>query len=307
MHALCWRLPELPQPGESLTAESFSQGPGGKGFNVAVGARRLGADVQALIAVGADASGDMAAEILRAEGLSTDHLLRMEEHTGRGVGLIDSRGENCIVVYPGANALMSASQALTAFAACADINLVYGQFEIPDEPILAAFREARRRGIPTLLNAAPYRQPPAELLDATDVLVLNEREAECWLEIPTNTLSSAEQAVSLLNQRGPGGPRRVVITLGAMGSVARDIDGTMLRQDGFPVDVVDSIGAGDAFCAGLAVSLAGGSPFASSLRTANACGALTCTQDGVLSAMPSARAVQDFLGGLSTTGKLRPQ
>lgn len=295
VQALCLRVPALPGRGESLTAEALDAGPGGKGFNLAVGARRLGAAVETLIAVGADAGGDWAAALLREEGIPTRHLLRLDAPTGQGVGLIDPRGDNCIAVYPGANALLEPAHVEAAAAAIAGAGLVCAQFECPHPPIVAAFALARRHGVPTLLNAAPYRPLGAELLALTDILVLNASEAACWLGLAPERLDGAVAVAAQLRGAVQAMPRQVVITLGAQGCVARDAGGDILRQPAFAVEVADSTGAGDAFCAGLATGLVRGQTLAQSLRLAGACGALACTRLGVLPALPDARAVQRLL------------
>lgn len=293
VQALCLRVPALPGRGESLTADALDAGPGGKGFNLAVGAHRLGATVETLIAVGDDAGGDWAAMLLREEGIPTRHLLRLDAPTGQGVGLIDPRGDNCIAVYPGANALLGAAHVAAAAPAIARAGLVCAQFECPDPPILAAFALARRHGVPTLLNAAPYRPLGAELLALTDILVLNASEAACWLALPAEGLDIAGTVAARL--RDTPQPQRVVVTLGAEGCIARDAGGEILRQPAFAVNVVDSTGAGDAFCAGLASALVRGESLEHSLRIASACGALTCTRLGVLPALPDVLAVRRLL------------
>jgi ribokinase len=297
VQALCLRVPALPGRGESLTAEALDAGPGGKGFNLAVGARRLGAAVEVLIAVGADAGGDWAAALLRQEGIATGHLLRLDAPTGQGVGLIDPRGDNCIAVYPGANALLQPAHVAAAASAIAAAGLVCAQFEIPEPPILAAFELARRHGVPTLLNAAPYRPLSPQLLRLTDTLVLNASEAACWLGLEPRQLDTIAAARAQLQALRPPAPGRIVITHGAQGCVARDAGGEILQQPAFAVEVVDSTGAGDAFCAGLACALVQGRGLAQSLRVASACGALTCTRLGVLPALPDAAALQRLLTG----------
>lgn len=301
VQALCLRVHRLPGVGESLLAEEIHVGPGGKGFNLAVGARRLGAEVQALMAVGEDPAGDMALAFLEAEGIPCRHLLRLSAPTAQGVGLIDPQGENCIVVYPGANALLQAAHIAAALPEIAAARVVCAQFEIPEAPILAAFLEAQGHGIPTLLNAAPFRSIAPDLLALTDVLVLNAREAEGWLDLPSGSLTTVEAAISALESVRSHQSRRVVVTVGAQGCVAREDGGDILRLPAYPVTAVDTVGAGDAFCAGLAVGIAERQLFADSLRLASACGALACCRQGVLRALPDRPAVERLL----QAGKVR--
>jgi ribokinase len=295
MQALCWRVPRLPGRGESLMADAFNREPGGKGFNLAVGAHRLGADVRVLLAVGADAGGDWAMRLLREEGLSTEHVQRLSAPTGEGAGFIDPQGDNMIVVHPGANAQLDARHVEQAASAIATAQLVCAQFECPDAPIIAAFTLAHRHRIPTLLNAAPYRTLSPELLASTDTLVLNAREAEHFLGVASGAMDSVDTARARLIQASHQGSTCLVVTLGALGCVARASDGQILHQPAFAVETVDSVGAGDAFCAGLAVGLAEGLPLAEGLTLGTACGALVCAQDGVLQALPDATTLKQFL------------
>jgi ribokinase len=302
VQALCMRVRSLPQAGESVLAHSLDVSPGGKGFNMAVGARRLGADVRLLMAVGRDEAGDLAARQLQAERISCEHLLRLPLPTGRGVGLINEVGENCIAVYPGANSQLDSGHVAAAIGSIARSQLVCAQFEIGEAAVISAFRAARQHGAATLLNAAPYRPLSATLAALTDTLVLNAREAETWLGLGAETLVDAHHCDAALRALPlPPGIGRIVITLGAHGCVAREAGGALVHQRAFAIEAVDTIGAGDAFCAGLAVALALGLPLPLALRRAAACGALVCAGAGVLQVLPDADAVDRMLRGNGDT------
>jgi len=302
------KVEQLPRPGESLRAQSFMLEAGGKGFNLAVGARRLGAAVDGALAVGDDFFAQLARPALADAGLSTDMLRIYPGATGSGVGFTDKAGENCLAVYPGANLLLSAADMRSKSEAIARARLVLAQFEIGNEPIAEAFRLARRTGTLTLLNPSPYRDVPAEILAHTSILVLNRVEAihiGSALQIAKASDAAPDDVASLRSlaqQLLAHGPETVLVTLGAEGALACRRDGTMLHQPAFAVDVVDTLGAGDAFSAGLAVSLAEDRPFEECLTRAAACGAMAARRLGVLQALPDRAELEEFLGNFTPAG-----
>lgn len=299
VRALCLRVGSLPRPGESLLASDMLLDHGGKGLNLGIGAHRLGAEVALLLAAGRDAAGDAVHDVLQAEGLSADHLLRLDAPSGHGIGFVDDQGNNCIAVYPGANGLLGPAEVSAAAAAIAAADLVCAQMEIPEAAIMAAFAAARHAGVATLLNAAPYRPLSAELLRLTDTLILNAGEAECWLALPAGSLNSRAAAEAVTRAMMYPFTGRLVITLGAQGCVAHEADDRIHAQAALPVNAVDTVGAGDAFCAGLAVALADGRDMSDALLRAVACGAIVCAGTGVLARLPDAAAVAGLLGQYS--------
>jgi ribokinase len=299
------KVERLPRPGESLRAETFTLEPGGKGFNLAVGTRRLGAAVDGVLAVGDDFFSQLARPALADAGLSVDMLRTYKGATGSGIGFTVSSGENCLAVYPGANLKLSAADIRAAKDAITRARLVLAQFEIGDEPIAEAFRLARNAGGLTLLNPSPYRDVSPEILALTSILVLNRVEAAHMgsaLEI-ANAGDAASAAVSSLQSLGrqllAHGPETVIITLGGDGALACRREGVALHQPAFAVEVVDTLGAGDAFSAGLAVSLAEDRPFEQCLQRAAACGAMAARRLGVLQALPNRAELAEFLRNFS--------
>ncbi|ACL60880.1 ribokinase [Methylobacterium nodulans] len=280
-----------PRPGETLEAQAFWLDPGGKGLNLAVGARRLGARVDGLVAVGRDPFGDMAEAALRRAGLPAAMLRRVDAPTGAGIGLVDAAGENCIAVFPGANAHLDSAAVAQAAGRLIRARCVLAQFEIGEAPIAEAFRRARAAGVATLLNPSPFRPVPAALLADTTILVLNATEAAALREDLGLPTGAWEDLVAALLARGP---RIVVVTLGERGALAREAGGPLLTQPAFPVAAVDTIGAGDAFTAGLAVALVENRPLAEALRQAAACGACVVARPGVFDALPD-RAARDAI------------
>lgn len=302
VNACCAEVERLPRPGESLAASRFTSEPGGKGFNVAIGARRLGAEVDCLVAVGDDAFGRQAEAAFAAAGIATDLVRRTDVPTGAGVGLVRADGETIVAVYPGANLHLAVEDVRAAAARIARAAIVTAQFEIADAPIVEAFEIARRAGAITLLNPSPFRNLAPALLTATSVLVVNEREAgdlAAALGL-TDGLIGPDLGSRLADAVFARGPDTLVITLGAAGAIAYvRCASEPIRQAAFVVEAVDSLGAGDAFVAALAVGLGEGRGPAECLRRANAAGAVMATRAGVYSGLPSAAEIDALVRGAS--------
>ncbi|KMO10522.1 PfkB family carbohydrate kinase [Methylobacterium platani] len=289
----------LPRAGESLQAQAFLVEPGGKGLNLAVGARRLGATVDGLLAIGEDVLSALAEPALIRAGLPPGMLRRFPGPTGAGIGFTDAAGENCLAVHPGANARLGAGAVREVAGRIAAAALVLAQFEAGDEAVAETFRIARGAGARTLLNPSPFRLPGPEILRETRILVVNAVEAAAFaaalgLPVPEAEATAFAAFARALHARGPD---LVVVTLGAGGAVAFPAGGGAQVQPAFPVAAVDTLGAGDAFTAGLAVGLAEGRPLPECLRIAAACGACVVRRAGVFDALPERTAVEAMLAG----------
>ncbi|WFE32752.1 ribokinase [Micromonospora sp. WMMD975] len=290
----------LPDPGETVLGSDVSFRPGGKGGNQAVAARRMGADTVLFAAVGADRFGTDLRTALQAEGLPATGLTTIDGvATGLAMIVVEGTGENTIVVAPGANELLD-GQPLTAQLPplLAPGTVLLLQLEIPIATCLGAARLARSAGATVLLNAAPLPKVMdpvfAELLTAVDVLVVNEGEA--WHlsgeqgDPPRDDAGWQRLAAGLTDL----GPQVCVVTLGGDGAVLAG-PGKALACAGFAVPVVDTTGAGDAFCGALAVSLAQGLALGEALRRSCAVGALATTRMGAQAALPTVDEVDGFL------------
>lgn len=262
------RLEKLPIPGETLSARKFERIPGGKGANQALAARRLGAQVRLLAAVGADQLAGDALALLRAEGVDTEHVTRVPGvPTGLAMIEVDSSGETTIVVVPGANAELRIDPSQVA-----DAQAVLTVLEVPDEAVSAAAAGAREF---FAINAAPARPIPPDALARADLVVVNRAE---YPKIPG--LESA---------------RRVAITLGADGAVLLH-NGTQVSTSAAPaVTAVDGTGAGDAFTAALVLGLVRGDDESDALGTACAAGALTASRPGAQPSLPTAGELAEML------------
>lgn len=288
------KVARLPQPGESQAAEAFTLEAGGKGLNLAMGARRLGVEVDGLLAIGDDLFAGLAAPALARAGLPATMLRRFDGPTGSGVGFTDARGENCLAVYPGANLRLSAAEVRDVVDAVRQAQLVLAQFEIGDAPIVEAFELAHMIGVRTLLNPSPFRAIDPKILTHCTILVLNRVEALAALGLEEQNVAP-EALGEIAAQLVARGPEVVIVTLGAEGALLCRRDAAPLHQPAFPVETVDTLGAGDAFAAGLAVSLVEGHGWALALRRAAACGALATRKLGVFDALPTREELEDFL------------
>lgn len=287
------RAPHLPAVGETVTGGEFATFPGGKGANQAVAAARLGARVAMVGCIGGDGFGRQLADGLRRDGIDVTHV-RVDAESASGTALItvDPRGQNTIVVAPGANWRLTAEDAAGAGALIAESSILLLQLEVPMDAVLAAAHLAHSRGVRVVLDPAPApRQPlPRELYRLVDVLNPNEGEAEALSGVAvTDEHAAGIASADLLRE----GARAVVIKLGARGAFVHD--GTRSETvPGICVEAVDTTAAGDAFAGALAVGLAEGKDLIDAVYFANAAGALSVTRHGAQPSMPSRAEVDAF-------------
>lgn len=278
--------------GETLMASAFSISPGGKGSNAAVAAARQGARVALLARIGDDDFGRMGMDLWHTEGIATGHVERAcGERSGVAQILVYDDGDNSIAVCPGAGNGLGARHAQAAHALLADCRVVMASCEVPLEATLQAFRMARAGGAMTILNPAPARPLPDELLALVDVLTPNESEL-CQLAGPAHS-GSIDQAATRLLARGT---RAVLVTLGASGCRLYQAGHETMALAGRVMPVLDTIGAGDTFTGTLAASLARGDPLAHAVQWANAAAALSVTRQGAVAGIPTLAEVAALLG-----------
>lgn len=285
---LTLRAPRFPVAGETLLAYDFDQGPGGKGSNQAVQASRMGAEVEFVGVVGADAFGDMGRALWASEGVGTEWL-RVTEDVSTGVGFImlDDTGENRILLDPGANNLLSPDDVAAAAPAISRADVMLTQLEVPVPAAAAALRIAREAGVTTVLNPAPARQLPDWKQLRADVVTPNASEACSMLGLDPDAEVGLEELGRGVVELGFA---TAVVTGGERGSVTVT-DGSVRPREAWPTRVVDSTGAGDAFSGTLAAALAAGSRLEDAVDAASIAGALACTRLGVIPSLPRAADV----------------
>jgi ribokinase len=285
------QAPRHPRPGETITGGPFSAIPGGKGANQAVAAARLGGEVNMIGAVGADAFGDVLIANLQAAGVDASHVARSTEATGVALITVAGTGENSIVIAPGANGTVSALTAAESEAVIASADALLLQLEVPLSAVLAAAQAASRHCVPVILNPAPARPLPAELLRRASYLIPNEHEAALLTGQPTGSFEEIARAAAALQQMGVG---QIVVTLGERGALALTDEEPVIVPS-FPVQAVDTTAAGDAFVAAFAVALTEGRSLVEAVRWGCAAGALACIVLGAQPSLPMREAVEALL------------
>jgi ribokinase len=282
-------VPRLPLPGETVLGRDYALMPGGKGANQALAARRAGAAVKLVGAVGRDAFAAAALEILRNEGVDLDLVLTVDRSTGLASVMVDADGENSIAVASGANAAAAAVQVPDEMLGSATTLLC--QMEVPSEETAALLRRARRSGARTILNLAPALPIDASLCDAIDWIVANRGEAASLGGPPER----------FAEHLGCG----LIVTLGGEGAVAYSADGSSITIPALPIEPVDTTGAGDAFVGVLAAGFDARLDLPEALRRASAAAGLACLGRGAQSAMPGREAIDKASLRLATAGETR--
>ena len=291
---LAVQTPRLPAVGETLLADNFKIGPGGKGANAAVAVQRAGGAAVLLGCIGDDDFGRMETAALQAEGVDVNGVaVHPEASTGVGIAMIDAAGENTILGVLGANDYLSPDDVERALALHRDtLDGILVNFEVPEPAVAAAVRLGVDYAVPVIVDAGPARPYKPEAWRDCTILTLNEQETETLVGYPISDDTIAERAARELLGLGPSA---VVLHRGAHGALLVTADDT-IHIPSFPVDVVDTTGAGDAFSGTLSVAVAEGLPLANAIRRANAAGALAVTHLGTLPIMPTRQEVDAFLG-----------
>jgi len=289
----------LPLPGETILGRDFRMIPGGKGANQAYAAAKLvdsGTAVRMLGRVGADSFGAALKQNLAGAGVDVAAVLETDsEATGVACIHVDHAGQNSITVAPGANSVLSPSDIHSQSRALEGARCVLLQLEIPLETVAEGLRQARRTGATCILDPAPARALPKEILELVDIATPNENEACVLAGVPPSRVNVAD-AIALGHKIRELGVRSVIVKLGDQGCVYCGADGTFTAPP-FAVKAVDSTAAGDTFNAALAVALAEGAQMENALRFANAAAAISVTRAGAQTSAPARVEVEWLLAG----------
>ena len=268
---------QFPKPGETIFGQKFDLGFGGKGANQAVAARLCGAEVFMVARVGSDLFGPATIENFRRQGIDPTHVKQVEGlSSGVAPIFVEPNGQNRILVVKGANDALKPADVDAAAETLKSADCIVLQFEIPVETVYYTIRFARTHGIRCILNPAPAQPVELGALKDLDYFVPNESEAET---ITGRPVKNVEDAKKCAEQLVAGGIRRVIITLGANGSLLAGRD-VCEHVPPFSVNSVDSTGAGDAFIGSFAVFLAEGVPEREAVRRANLYAGLSTTGVG---------------------------
>jgi ribokinase len=292
MMDLVARAPRRPERGETLIGSSFAMFLGGKGFNQAIAAARSGASTAMVGTLGDDDFGARFRACLASEGIDAAGVMSSPT-TGTGVGmpLVDDTGDNSIVVIPQANHDITAAGVRAASDVITAASVLLVQLELPVDAVVEAARIAREAGTIVVLNPAPAVADLRAFTGLVDFVVPNASEAALLTGVECDGEGAVKAAEMLLADTGANG---VVLTLAEQGALVAH-NGTVELVTSHSVDVVDSVGAGDAFCGALAAQLAVGRDLASAVAYGNAAGALAVTKAGAEPSMPRRADVERLL------------
>jgi ribokinase len=290
---LVMQAPRIPKPGETVSgAEDLKLIPGGKGANQAYGSAMLGAEVAMLGRVGDDAFGETLVQNLNIVKVDTRFITQdPDAATGIALIVVEESGQNIIVVSPGANRCVSPEDVTQGESVIQSADVLLLQLEIPLNVVIRAVELAKLHGVITILNPAPARPLPAELLTLIDVLIPNETEAAILSGCETNTDEEIQQAAAALRRSGA---KTIIMTLGSRGALLTT-ENVFSYFPAFPVDPVDTTAAGDAFVASFAVAVAEGKSLQEAVRYGNAAGALACTKFGAQPSLPNRPELEQLL------------
>ncbi|MEJ0014007.1 MAG: ribokinase [Bauldia sp.] len=283
---LVTRVQRTPGPGETVRGSDYALIPGGKGANQALAARRAGARVRMYGAIGYDAFADTALLELKPAGVELTGVSRLPHTTGLALITVDEKGENAIVIAPGANGHAGAASIPADAFGPRDTLLL--QMEVPFPESLAAAKAARAAGTRVVLSLAPYTALAAEDIAAFDTIIVNEHEAaDLAHHLGVSAKGADATATALARRLG----RTVIATLGAEGAVAVH-EGALIRVPALAVTPVDTTGAGDTFCGVLAAYLDEGADMRAAMTKAAVAGSLATTKAGAQPSFPTRSEIE---------------
>lgn len=286
----------LPHQGETLRVNDRNINLGGKGANQAVAAARQGAQVSFIGAIGRDESGHEFKQLLEQEGIGMSGLHEKDASTGTATILLEEDGHNTILVYGGANALLTADDVVMSESLIADADFVVAQLEVPQEAVAKGFYLAKKYGVTTVLNPAPvvhYQDIDPAILACTDIIVPNETEAAALVGRQPSTSFDDLQYVSAELEKLS--IKQTVITLGEAGVYYQLAQAEPTTQPIVKVKVVDTTAAGDTFIGAMLAYLQADVQNASEAITlATQASALAVSRSGAIRSIPTQHDLQHF-------------
>ncbi|MGA1598254.1 MAG: ribokinase [bacterium] len=289
---LTFRSDRMPKTGETLIGSTFKLGPGGKGSNQVVAARRAGSAVSFITMLGKDPFAQMALDLYEAEGVDAQYVFQTDERdTGAADIMVnDVTGDNAIIVVPGSADLLSVADVDKAESGIAGASVFMTNLEVPVPVMQHGLELACKHQVPTIFNPAPAVPIPESIYSLCDYFTPNESEASALAETPVTHPEEARVAAQAFRRRGV---KTAVITLGEMGcyvlndEIDQHVPAFDMRGKG-----VETTGAGDAFNGGFAHALASGMPLLDAVRFGSATAAISVTRPGTAPAMPTAKEIQ---------------
>ncbi|AEC17540.1 ribokinase [Gallibacterium anatis] len=289
------QVPHFPQPGETLSGQNYHIVYGGKGANQAVAAARLGAKVDFIACIGEDKIGLEMKQAFQKDGINTESIATIQgETTGIAMIQVTDSGENSIVISAGANAHLTTDIVDKFKQKILDADALLMQLETPLDAIIYATKIAKQAGKHTVLNPAPAKALPDELLAQLTMITPNETEAELLTGVKVVDEQSAAQAAAVFHQKGVA---IVLITLGAKGVF---ISHNALQKiiPGFRVQAKDTTAAGDTFNGALVTALLEQKSLEEAIQFAHAAAAISVTRFGAQTSIPSRQETLDFLANI---------
>ena len=286
-------VPRLPVKGETVVGDRFFPTAGGKAANQAVAIAKLGGAVSLIGQVGADSFGQTLVEGLQTAGVNTEGItVNPESYSGIASIVVDPTGANTIACAGGANNLVREKEIEQFKQLVPQAKIVLLELGIPIATVLAAAREAKAHDCLLVLDPAPVvANLPEELYGLIDIITPNEVEASQLVGFTVDGVTTARQAASFLHQMGV---KHVIITLGEKGCYySSEVDNFWIKP--IPVEVVDTVAAGDAFNGSLAVALSLGKSFKEAVQWGAVGGALAVTKNGAQSSLPSQSSFHQLL------------
>jgi len=281
-----------PRIGETIAGNAVLYFPGGKGANQAVAAAKLGAPTTLIGRLGRDAFGDELKAFLTAQGVDLTFVQQTADaHTGTAIITV-ANADNTIIVVPGANALVGATDVQAPVFANGDIAV--SQFEIPLPTVRAFFKRARAAGATTILNPAPAIEFDAEMLDLVDILILNESELGLLAKAELRDTDDQARFIGAARSLQSNKDKIICVTLGKRGALAL-VDGQPMIIPGSAVTAVDTTGAGDCFVGAVAAQLASENSIRDALHYANDAASICVQRMGAAPSMPTAAEVEATL------------
>ena len=241
----------IPEGGETIHGDIFATGFGGKGANQAVAAKRAGADVALITGLGTDIFGRNTKAHLEAEGINTSGIFYGEQPSGVAHIWVDAKGENRIIIIPGANLELNTEFIENAVLKISNLSIVIAQCELPQEFTIAAFKSAKVKSALTILNPAPAVKLSPELFELSDWIIPNQIEFYSL----SNEISGGDLVAQMKNLYPE---KNLLVTLGSDGAILRTNNGKIIKALAPKNEVIDTTGAGDGFVGAFAAALNAG-------------------------------------------------
>lgn len=281
---------EIPKIGETLLGNELLQIPGGKGANQGVAIAKLNNHVNFLGMVGKDGFGEELLRSMESSGVNIKHIEKVDDDTGIAVINVDKKGNNNIIVIPGANARVDKEYLNRHYKAFEEAEIVVFQLEIPIETVKEGLRISKRLGKVTILNPAPAHELDDEIISNIDILIPNEHELERMSKVKVNDDASILEAAKVLLKKGI---KQIIVTLGSKGVLYVDKESHKVFE-AYKVKVVDTTAAGDSFIGGFTSSYAKDKNIESAIEMGQKTAALSIQKIGAQSSLPTREQVEKF-------------